>query len=248
MPSNAYQLFIDGSAKHHFIGAGLIIVSPHQESPLRYSYHMRLTQLATSTHAEFFALRKALEWIQEHKPDADISIITDSHEVASKTPRQRIPQDVLNLLVQLHSSFNHAIEIQQAEPQHQRLINLAHRSSRDYMSLMSRDKTLTPNQSLTSRSSIAWLCLQQHHSTWIAKHKESDQAFCHPDPIQALYQLVQSFLMKEERVIPYFDLTATQIIHYHTTHYPTREARHLLHCLQRRQLVPMRDHSACERS
>lgn len=220
-------LFIDGSAKSNFIGAGIVVVSPHYESPLIYSHHMRLNQVASSSLAEFFALRKALEWIDEHMPEGELTIVTDSQEVALKTPRHQAPHDVLALLHQLENTNRH-IKIQQSQPKHQRFIDKAHNASRTYIIRMKS------NQSLPTKSSFIWICLHQQDSKWVVSQKEGDVLVIDSDPILALYNAVKIILQNDSHVGLYFDLNSTQTIRYYVSHYPSNQADYLMLCLQRK--------------
>ncbi|WP_391560710.1 reverse transcriptase-like protein, partial [Robertmurraya sp.] len=151
------HLFIDGSAKENFIGAGLIIVESHQASPITQSFHMKLNHPATSTIAEFFALRKALEWIQEHQPENDIMIFSDSQDVTSTPTHPMTPPDVLQLLHQLQTSFPHQIHIEQARNQHQPYIDKAHHASRKYRAIMPKGPWSTTRSTIPALGSHAWI-------------------------------------------------------------------------------------------
>lgn len=124
-------LVIDGSAKGNIIGAGLVVYYPYKSSPRIESFHQILTCPATSSLAEFFALRKAFEWIQTTNPKEPIEIITDSMEVATKIPKEQIPINLLPLYKSITSQ--NKLNIQQAKPIHAKIILLAHNASRAYL-------------------------------------------------------------------------------------------------------------------
>jgi ribonuclease HI len=215
-------IFIDGSAKENMIGAGLVVDT--SDSPLFVgSFDQTLNGTASSSQAEFFALQKALQWIESANPNQPIAIFTDSMEVVDKTERGMIPYFLKDLYKQI--TYNYSISIKHALSDHESMILKAHNASRSYIT-KTVEKTFKHNP-------LIWICLRQE-SEWIVTNREGDILAVNLDPVEALYEAVFSIVEENPLTTLYFDLIATQIIRYHSTQFPSRMTSYLISLLDKR--------------
>lgn len=205
------NIFIDGSAKWNHIGAGMVVIQ-NQTVVKRHSYHKILDQRASSSIAEFWALKKALEWIDKNQPKEEISIFTDSQEVSRHT-FYKAPPDVIQLLSKLSTMIIH---IKEARKLQNPWILEAHNLSREYLM---HHQTSSPISSSSTSSVISSpnhfisISLFQEGLKWIVRNQQNQILANGDQPIDLLYHTVKQIL-KESKPVVYFNVHATQAIRY----------------------------------
>jgi hypothetical protein len=193
------------------------------------SIDQTLNGTSSSSQAEFFALQKALQWIQTSNPTQPISIFTDSMEVADKTEKGIIPYFLKDLYKQI--TYNYSISIKHAQSDHESMILKAHIASRSYITKTVERRTFKHNP-------LIWICLRQE-SERIVTNRERDILAVNLDPMEALYEAVFSIVAENPHTTLYFDLIATQIIRYHSTQSPSRMTSYLISLLDKRMKKPL---------
>lgn len=201
------KIYIDGSAKGNHIGAGLVVVQD-QQAIHRDSFHKALERKASSSMAEFWALRKCLEWIDENQPLENITILTDSQEV-SQRPIHQAPSYVIR---KLHHLSWDRIQLIQAKNKPNPWILEAHDLSREYLKHHSIPTPLSSVQHIPRKSLIS-ISLLQEEGIWIARNENHDILENGDHPIEVLYQAIKLSSL-DSTPMYYFNITASQIIRY----------------------------------